>query len=107
MTSDHVPAARVILITRVAAGLRLSRREEMRKTAEIVILRHQLSLLQRLQPRRPKLDWADRAMLAERPWTTQQSRASSFSARRQRADDEEPPVAFVTAAPARWTLLGR
>jgi putative transposase len=52
------------LITRVAAGLRLSRREEMWKTAEILILRHQLSVLQRRQPRRPKLDWADRALLA-------------------------------------------
>src|SRR5450631_1122703 len=54
----------LLLITRVAAGLRLSRREEMWKTAEILILRHQLSVLQRRQPRRPKLDWADRALLA-------------------------------------------
>ena len=53
-----------LLITRVAAGLRLSRREETWKTAEILILRHQLSVLQRRQPRRPKLDWADRALLA-------------------------------------------
>ena len=45
-----------LLITRVAAGLRLSRREEMWKTAEILILRHQLSVLQRRQPPRPKLD---------------------------------------------------
>jgi hypothetical protein len=44
-----------LLITRVAAGLLLSRREEMWKTAEILILRHQLSVLQRRQPRRPKL----------------------------------------------------
>ena len=53
-----------LLITRVAAGLRLSRREEMQKTAEILILRHQLSVLRRRQPRRPELDWADRALLA-------------------------------------------
>src|ERR1019366_2972335 len=53
-----------LLITQVAAGLRLSRREEMWKTAEILILRHQLSVLQRRQPRRPKLDLADRALLA-------------------------------------------
>jgi putative transposase len=53
-----------LLITRVAAGLRLSRREEMWKTAEILILRHQLAVLQRRQPRRPKLHWADRALLA-------------------------------------------
>jgi hypothetical protein len=38
-----------ILITRVAAGLRLSRSEEMWKTAEILILRHQVAVLQRRQ----------------------------------------------------------
>ena len=53
-----------LLITRVAAGLRLSRREEAWKTAEILMLRHQLAVLQRRQPRRPKLNWADRALLA-------------------------------------------
>src|SRR5450432_3175294 len=53
-----------LLMTRVAAGLRLSRREEMWKTAEILILRHQLAVLQRRQMRRPKLTWADRALLA-------------------------------------------
>src|SRR5260370_11671938 len=53
-----------LLITRVAAGLRVSRREEMWKTAEILMLRHQLAVLQRRQPRRPKLDWADRTLLA-------------------------------------------
>ena len=53
-----------LLITRAAAGLRLSRREEAWKTAEILILRHQLAVLQRRQPRRPKLNWADRALLA-------------------------------------------
>ena len=44
--------------------LRLSRREDAWKTAEILILRHQLAVLQRRQPRRPKLNWADRALLA-------------------------------------------
>ena len=53
-----------LLITRLAAWVRLSRREEMWKTAEIFILRHQLAVLQRRQPRRPKLNWADRARLA-------------------------------------------
>jgi PIN domain nuclease of toxin-antitoxin system len=41
-----------LLITRVAAWLRLSRREE--------ILRHQLTVLQR---RRLELNWVDRALL--------------------------------------------
>src|ERR1035438_1473084 len=53
-----------LLITRLAAGLRLSRREEAWKNAEILMLRHQLTVLQRHQPCRPKLTWADRAMLA-------------------------------------------
>src|ERR1700745_3494868 len=52
-----------LLITRLAAWLRLSRREETWKTAEILILRQQLAILQR-QPRRPNLNWADRALLA-------------------------------------------
>jgi putative transposase len=53
-----------LLTTQVVAWLRLSRREEAWKTAEILILRHQLAVLQRRQPRRPKLKWADRALLA-------------------------------------------
>ena len=53
-----------LLITRIATWLRLSRREETWKTAEILILRHQLAVLQRRQPHRPKLNWADRALLA-------------------------------------------
>src|SRR5512135_137421 len=56
-----------LLITRATAGLRLSRREEAWKTAEILMLRHQLAVLQRRQPRRPKLNWADRALLATLP----------------------------------------
>ena len=53
-----------LLITRLAAWLRLSRREEAWKTAEILILRHQLAVLQRRQPRRTTVDWADRALFA-------------------------------------------
>ena len=53
-----------LLITRIAAWLRLSRREEAWKTAEILLLRHQIAVLQRRQPRRPRLNWADRALIA-------------------------------------------
>ena len=53
-----------LLITRTASWLRLSQREETWKTAEILLLRHQLAVLQRRQPRRPDLDWADRALHA-------------------------------------------
>jgi hypothetical protein len=52
------------LTTRAASWLRLSRREETWNTAEILILRHQLTVLQRQQARRPELNWADRALLA-------------------------------------------
>jgi hypothetical protein len=40
------------------------RRKQAWQTAEILILRHQLAILQRHQPRRPRLNWADRALLA-------------------------------------------
>ena len=53
-----------LLITRVASWLRLSRCEEAWKTAEILILRHQLAVLQRRQPGRPTLNCADRALIA-------------------------------------------
>ena len=53
-----------LLITWAAAWLRLSRRKEAWKTAEILILRHQLAVLQRRQPGRPNVTWADRALLA-------------------------------------------
>jgi hypothetical protein len=53
-----------LLITRVTTWLRLSQREEAWPIAEILILRHQLAVLQRRQPRRPHLNWADRALLA-------------------------------------------
>src|ERR1019366_4533197 len=53
-----------LLIARLAAWWRLSRREETWKTGEILILRHQLAVLQRRPPRRPQPDWADRALLA-------------------------------------------
>ncbi len=52
-----------LLIARTATWLRLSRREETWRIAEILLLRHQLAVLQRRQPCRPNLDWADRALL--------------------------------------------
>ena len=53
-----------LLITRVITWLRLSRREEAWRTAEILLLRHQVTVLHHHQARRPKLNWADRALLA-------------------------------------------
>ena len=59
-----MPRSVFLLITRLAGWLRLSRREEAWRTAEILILRHQHAVLQRRQPGRPDLHWADRALLA-------------------------------------------
>ena len=53
-----------LLITRVITWLRLSRREEAWRTAEILLLRHQVTILHHHQARCPKLSWADRALLA-------------------------------------------
>jgi putative transposase len=64
MITDHVSAVRLPPGHPTSRALRLSRREEAWKTAEILILRHQLAVLQRRQPRHPKLNWADRALLA-------------------------------------------
>jgi hypothetical protein len=44
--------------------LRLSRRSESWKSAEILLLRHQLTVLQRQVEARPKLSWSDRALIA-------------------------------------------
>ena len=63
-----------LLITRVASWLRLSRREQAWQTAQILILRHQLAVVQRRQPRRPNVNWADRALLAALPGVTPKAR---------------------------------
>ena len=53
-----------LIITRVFSWLRLSRRDEAWKSAEILLLRHQVTVLQRQTRTRPKMTWADRALLA-------------------------------------------
>jgi hypothetical protein len=63
MITGHVRFV-FLLITRVTMWLRLSQRDQAWKTAEILILRHQLAVLQRRQLRRPHVNWADRALLA-------------------------------------------
>ena len=53
-----------LIITYLFAWMRLSRRDESRKSAEILLLRHQLTVLQRQHTARPKITWADRALIA-------------------------------------------
>jgi hypothetical protein len=53
-----------LIVTRVVLLLGLSRREAWWKDAEILILRHQLAVAQRKQPRaHARLTWPDRAWL--------------------------------------------
>ena len=53
MIIDHVPGFMFLLATRLAAWPRLAPREETWKTAEILMLRHELPVLRRQQPQRP------------------------------------------------------
>jgi putative transposase len=53
-----------LLAPRVPAWLRLSRRSAAWKDAEILLLRHQVALLECRSPARPILTWADRALFA-------------------------------------------
>src|SRR3954451_2486332 len=53
-----------VLVMGVFSWLRLAGRQEAWKDAEILLLRHQLGVLQRQQVRRPRLTWADRALIA-------------------------------------------
>ena len=54
-----------LVVSRTVSVLRLSRRESWWKDAEIFMLRHQLSIALREQPRaHSRLTWPDRAWLA-------------------------------------------
>jgi putative transposase len=53
----------VYLIVVRLSGLSLLARSSMSKDAELLVLRHEVSVLRRANPR-PRLDWADRALFA-------------------------------------------
>src|SRR6266702_7138817 len=61
MISD-VPLLYLIL-TRLCGWLTLLGRSHAFKNAELLVLRHEAAVLRRTNPR-PRLDWADRAVLA-------------------------------------------
>jgi hypothetical protein len=50
-------------LTALLSWLALSARSSASKNAEILILRHEVAVLRRGNPK-PKIDWADRALLA-------------------------------------------
>ncbi|HUZ22470.1 MAG TPA: hypothetical protein VMV07_01755 [Streptosporangiaceae bacterium] len=53
-----------LLVTRLAAWSRLRRRADSGKDAEILLLRHQLTVLRRQPGPQPRPSWADRALIA-------------------------------------------
>lgn len=53
-----------LIVSRLFGWLRLSLRSESWKSAEILLLRHQLTVLQRQVDARPKMSGADRALIA-------------------------------------------
>lgn len=52
-----------LVFVRLTGWLALLARSSASKDAELLVLRHELAVLRRQHPR-PKLDWADRAVLA-------------------------------------------
>ena len=65
-----------LILVRLCGWLALLPRSDHDKNTEILVLRHQIAVLQR-QVRRPRLSWADRAVLAAL------TRRSSAARRRQ------------------------
>jgi putative transposase len=57
------PRFTYLAVLRVFGWLALLARSDRAKDAEILILRHQVAVLQR-QVKTPRLSWADRAVLA-------------------------------------------
>ena len=51
------------MFVRVAGWMVLLARSAASKDAELLVLRHEIAVLRRQHPR-PRLDWADRAILA-------------------------------------------
>src|ERR1700689_1978471 len=59
----RVLAPALLIFARLRGWLGLPRRSPASKDAELLVLRHEVAVLRRANPR-PRLDWADRAVLA-------------------------------------------
>jgi hypothetical protein len=53
-----------LIFVRLCGWLALLGRSSASKDAELLVLRHEVAVLRRTHPRRPRLDWADRVVLA-------------------------------------------
>jgi len=77
-----------LIVTRAVSVLGLSRREAWLKDAEILMLRHQLAVALREQPRaHSQLTWPDREWLALLAGTLPAGRLAGFAADRDSSND--------------------
>jgi putative transposase len=53
-----------LIFVRLCGWLVLLSRLSASKDAELLVLRHEVAVLRRTHPRRPRLDWADRVVFA-------------------------------------------
>jgi hypothetical protein len=95
-----------LVVSRAVSLLGLSRRESWWKDAEILMLRHQLTVAERERPRgRARLTWPDRAWLALLAGTVPAERLASVAADRHSwhhralaAGHRSPPLGAPVAA---------